>query len=86
MKLVIETFWNKVVPDKDAPFGTKVLPEFELKDSLTYRESGWESVEAWKKDAKQRHGFQGFDAQGRAKFELSKSYGIRSYQLVSVVS
>ncbi len=85
MKLVIETFWNKVVPREDG-FGTKVLPEFVLKDTFTYRESGWESVDAWRKDAKQRHGFQGFDEQGRAKFELAKSYGIRSYQLVSVVA
>ena len=82
MRLTIETYWNKVVDDASAPFGTRVLPEYELKDSFSWPNSGWESVSEWRKNARSMAKFIKFDDQGRAHFDLSRSYGIHSYQVV----
>ena len=85
MKLIIECFMNKVTPDAAAPFGTRVLPEYERTSLVTYQNGGgWESLEAWRESVKSRLGFEGFDDQGRAKFQIGRSYGIHSYQLVSL--
>lgn len=84
MKLIIETYWNKVTPDNSAPFGTRVLPDYELKGTVTYPDSGW-TLDAWKQSVKTRHGFAGF-VDGAAKFDLEQRYGIRSYQLVRLAS
>lgn len=85
MRLVIETLWNKVVADPSAPFGTRVLPEYERKDILSFPNGGgWKSRDEWEHSVKHRKGFQGFDSQGRAKFDGGRAYGIHSYQLVSL--
>jgi len=84
-KLVIETFWNKVIPDGTAPLGSRVLPEYERKDITSYHNGGgWPDKTTWARNAKTLHRFQGFDEQGRAKFDLGRAYGIHSFQLVSI--
>ena len=84
-KLVIETFWNRVVSDPASPFGTRVLPEYERKSMVSYPNGGgWNDRKEWEHSVKQARRFQGFDDQGRAKFDLGRSYGIHSYQLVSL--
>ena len=82
MKLTIETYWNKVQPDCSAPFGTRVLPEYELKSTVTYPDSGWTQSD-WERSVKARNGFVGF-VDGAAKFDQGRNYGIHSYQLVRV--
>ncbi len=49
-KLTIETFWNKVEPQAGAPFGTRVLPEYERKDVVSYADP--RSQEEWRKTLK----------------------------------
>lgn len=85
MTLIIETWWSKVVADPSAPFGTRVLPEYERKDIVRYPNGGgWNSREEWQRSLKGRKGFIGLDEQGRAKFDQGRTYGIHSYQLVSL--
>ena len=80
MTLIIEDWHNKVVVDKSSPWGTRVLDEYELKHSTEYpRGGGWTSREKWRKTAKKRRGFMGFDASGAAKIDQGRSYGIHSY-------
>ena len=85
MKLIIEEYWNKVERFDGMPFGSRVLPEYERKSRVEYPESGWNDLKEWQKSVIHRNGFQGFDDQGRAKFDQGRTYGIHSYQLVSVV-
>ena len=85
--MIIEEWWNKVRPNKEKPFGTEVLPEFERKSRTTSPNcGGWNSLQQWKNACKERSGFIGFncdyDSLHKAKFLLPTSYGIRSYQLV----
>lgn len=85
MNLVITEMWNKVVPDATQPFGTRVLPEFEVKSRVSYPNGGgWKSREEWRASVKTRSGFHGFEPDGSARFEQRPSYGIRGYQLVSL--
>ena len=83
LKLRIEEYWNKVIPDRTCQLGTRVLPEFVLKRSVVYKDSGWQSMEEWKNAIKNRPGFLGFES-GKAKFNTGRYYGISSYQLVSL--
>jgi hypothetical protein len=83
--LKIETHWNKVTPDPRAPFGSRVLPEYECKDVCTYPNAGgWTDRAAWRAHVAAMKGFAGFDEHGRAKIDQGRSYGIHSYQVVSV--
>ena len=31
MRIKITEYWNKIIDDSNAPFGTRVLPEYEVK-------------------------------------------------------
>ena len=85
MKLVIETMMNKVTPDSTAPFGSRVLPEYERTSIVSYSNGGgWSNRHEWIKDQKTKRNFLGFDERGRSKIDLGRSYGIHSYQLVSL--
>ena len=83
MTLVIQEMWNKLVDDPEARFGTRVLPEFEVHSTVKYqRGGGWANKDEWRKAAKKRHDFTGFDAEGRATFKGNRHYGIASFMRV----
>ena len=86
MKLIIREYWNKVVEEEGQPFGSKVLPDYELKSTVEYKNSGWNDIREWRNSVKERKGFIGFDESGAAKFDLGRHYGIHSYQLVSLTN
>jgi len=84
MKMVIKTYWNKVESDPDAPFGSRVLPEYELKDTVVY-DTDLKSFDEMKKELTKRFPdkFLGVDGES-LKFDLGKHYGIHSYQAISL--
>ena len=83
MKLVIKDYWNKVIADGSS-LGKVLRGEYELKDTTTYRDSGWASVADWRRHMKRTRGFIEFVDDNVAKIGGSRDCGIHSYQLVSL--
>lgn len=81
--ITIKEFWNKVASDDTQPFGTRVLPDYEIKSSHSFCDSGYQSRKEWQQRAKGIKGFLGFQDDGSAKFDMGRMYGIHTYQLVS---
>lgn len=85
MKLVIETWINKVIPDPSHPLGWNkpVAGEYEL---LHRTPMGYDSrtPAEFAKDCKTRHKhrFMGEIRPGVFKYDLGQNYGIHSYQIV----
>lgn len=85
MRLVIRTFWNKVVLDTASPFGTKVLTgEYVPKPNgyVSYPNET-RSVTEFQEQAKERHDFMQLIPNG-ARFNGGKWYGIHSYNDVTI--
>lgn len=81
MKLVIETYWNKVEHDGSFPFGTRVLDDYERRGVTVYPGDPRTQKE-FRRECRAKHDFIGFMKDGSAKFDLGRYYGIHSYQLV----
>ena len=79
MKMIIETYWNKLGPMVCGM--RKVMPEYELKDSIA-TDSGWKSIEDFRKSCKVKNKFLGETRPGEFKFDLNRYYGIHSFQVI----
>lgn len=84
MKMVITKYWEKVVSDSAAHYGTRVMKgEFERKPGATVYDNGggWQSVEKFAEYASKRPNF--WKREGDAfYFHLPTIFGIASYQVV----
>lgn len=81
--LTIEVYWEKVVDDKDAPLGMKVLKgDYERKSVTTYTGGGYETHKAFRKRMKSSKGFIELLAPNKAKMDIGTAWGIHSYQTV----
>lgn len=81
MKFTIATYWEKVV-DTGKELRDVVKGQYVLKDSCT-TESGWQSVDAFRKHAKTRPYFLGEIQPNTFKMDLGTQWGIHSYQLIT---
>lgn len=82
MNLIIETYWNRLVPIDNPTGAFKFNPvrgEYERKSRHVSRTT-WDRKD-WEQSVKSRHRFLGFE-DGKAKFDVGTHYGIHSYQLV----
>lgn len=81
MLFTIQTWWEKTV-DNGGKLRDVIKGEYELKDSYT-SESGWKSVDDFRKHAKSRSYFLGEPSPGAFKMDLGTSWGIHSYQIIT---
>lgn len=81
MYIIIKTYWNKVVYDGNSPFKTRVLDEYELKSTVSYPTTV--SFRDQIRHSKNLSGFVGVE-DNAIKMDLGKSYGIHSYQMITV--
>lgn len=82
--MIIETFFETVTPEEGQPFGTRVNKGvFEKHGAATISQNagGWDDVEDFARDAKNRRGFN--RREGNVfYFDEPTRYGIASYQRV----
>jgi len=76
-KIVITQYWNKIIDDPTAHFGTRVLPEYEIK-------SQWK-IDGTLEDLKKRWGKNSRMTiePDRITEDLGKYFGIHLYQVIT---
>ncbi len=69
----ITVYWNKIIDDPSQPFGTRVLPEYEIKKQYTMDSDFYELKNRWNNHPRMK-------IEGEKITEqLPKQYGIGSY-------
>ena len=77
--LRITEYWNKVICDKSAPFGTRVLPEYEIKRELTIEGNLSELKKRWRGHPRMTINHDSIIE------DFGRSYGIHSYNIIKEV-
>ena len=84
-KLVIKDYWSKIERDNSAPFGSRVLNEFVLKNTVSYPETRTKSE--FMKETKERNNGKILEtlANGyKIKGICDGYYGVKGYQVVTI--
>ena len=84
MKLTITEYWNKLGDMQENGMRRILHGEYEVKSRFTWNDSGWHSVEEYRKAAKHKHRFVGEISPGVFRFDGSRAYGIHSYQDITL--
>lgn len=72
------TYWNKVIKDSSAPFGTKVIPdEYEIKDQQNIDNTLEDLKKRWKGHKRMTIN------QNSIIEDLGRYYGIHSYRVIT---
>jgi len=75
--ILITQYWNKIIDDPSAPFGTRVLPEYEVKSQCKIDGTLEDLKKRWKKNPRMT-----IDPD-RITEDLGKYFGIHLYQVIT---
>ena len=76
-KIVITQYWNKIVDDPIAHFGTRVLPEYEIKSQCKIDGTLENLKKRWKKNPRMTI------EPDRITEDMGKYFGIHLYQVIT---
>jgi len=77
--LEITVYWNKVIQDKTQPFGTRVLPDYEIKTVYHVDNTLADLKKRWKGNPKMEF------HKDHIKENDGKQFGIHSYRIIREV-
>jgi len=76
--IIITQYWNKIVDDPAASFGTRVLPEYEIKSQWKTEGNLEDLKKRWKKHKHPRIAIE----PDRIVEDFGKYFGIHSFQVI----